>query len=98
MAIIISYDINAKHTEFKNRMKGMGYKDVIKGIENCDKIYFPNTTLYHSTKTASKVVDNARNLCEELNINLEDVLPQNGKVGMRDAVNLLIKKIEIERR
>ena len=33
METIITYDISGKHSEFKNEMNKLGYKDRIKGIK-----------------------------------------------------------------
>ncbi|XCF04804.1 hypothetical protein ABI125_08685 [Tamlana crocina] len=71
MAIIITYDINKKHTEFKTEMATLGYKDQIPGTVNCKIIYFPNTTLYHKTKSSSEARDDAQTISKKLNIDLE---------------------------
>lgn len=70
METIITYDISDKHTEFKNEMKELGYKDKIKGV-NCEWIYLPNTTLYHPTKRPEEARDDALRIRKILNINLE---------------------------
>jgi hypothetical protein len=70
MAIIISYDIPTKHQEFKNAMLQLGYKDQIPG-EVCKVIYFPNTTLYHGTKSTDEALKDAKNECEKLRVSLE---------------------------
>ncbi|MFA9187580.1 hypothetical protein [Flavobacterium magnesitis] len=71
MAIIITYDIPSKHKEFKEKMISKGYRDNIPGTTNCKIIYFPNTTLYHSSKTADTARDEAVLIARELGINLE---------------------------
>jgi hypothetical protein len=73
MAIIITYDIPTKHLEFKKAMFSLGYKDQIPGKE-CEIIYFPNTTLYHETKTAKEARNEAKRECEKLKVNLERCL------------------------
>ncbi|MCY1660106.1 hypothetical protein [Chryseobacterium sp. SL1] len=71
MESIITYDISDKHTEFKNEMKKLGYKDRIKGIKNCEWIYFPNTTLYHAIKSPHNANEDALEICRKLNVKLE---------------------------
>ncbi|WP_428231861.1 hypothetical protein [Flavobacterium sp.] len=71
MAIIITYDIPSKHQEFKDQMISKGYRDSIPGTTNCKIIYFPNTTLYHSNKTADTARDEAQVIARELGIPLE---------------------------
>lgn len=71
MAIIITYDIPSKHREFKEKMFELGYKDRIPGIKNCKTIYFPNTTLYHASKSAETAREEARTIVQVLDITLE---------------------------
>jgi len=71
MAIIITYDIPSKHREFKEKMFGLGYKDRIPGIKNCETIYFPNTTLYHASKSAQTAREEAKTIAQVLGISLE---------------------------
>lgn len=71
MASIVTYDIPIKHVEFKKEMFALGYKDQIPGINNCTVIYFPNTTLYHSTKSSVTIREDAGNVCKKLGIHLE---------------------------
>lgn len=70
MAIIITYDIPSEHVAFKKAMFALGYKDRIAGT-NCTTIYFPNTTLYHATKSAKSAKDDAEVTCTALKVNLE---------------------------
>lgn len=70
MAIIVTYDVPSKHKELKKALFALGYKDQIPGT-TCKIIYLPNTTLYHSSKTASDAVDDVKSECSELNIKLE---------------------------
>lgn len=70
METIITYDISGKQTEFKDKMKELGYKDKFKG-NKCDWICLPNTTLYHSTKNPKEARIDAQNLCKDLKIVLE---------------------------
>lgn len=69
MAVIITYDIPSKHREFKEKMFAKGYKDSIPNA-TCGTIYFPNTTLYHASKSASSAVEDAGSACRQLTISL----------------------------
>lgn len=69
MAIIITYDIPSKHREFKEKMFELGYVDSISNSD-CGKVYFPNTTLYHASKTAANARDEARAITRSLGIKL----------------------------
>ncbi|APA92626.1 MULTISPECIES: hypothetical protein [Myroides] len=71
MQVLITYDIPSKHQEFKQRMFELGYKDSIPGLINCEMIYFPNTTLYHSDKSAVEARDEAKLTAKALGIVLE---------------------------
>ena len=70
MAIIITYDIPSKHGEFKKKMFELEYKDSIQGTV-CKTIYFPNTTLYHASKSAETATKEAQAIAKELGISLE---------------------------
>lgn len=70
MAILITYDIPAKHWEFKNEMFALGYLDKIPGT-TCEIIYFPNTSLYHPKNSAQKAREDAMSICVKLRISLE---------------------------
>ena len=74
MAIIITYDVPSKHTELKNALKELGYKDEIPDTTGVCKngiIYCPNTTLYHKTKKPAQARDEVKAACKKLNIMLE---------------------------
>lgn len=71
METIITYDISAKHVEFKNEMKKLGYQDKIKTDGNCKLIYLPNTTLYHPTKSPINAREDAKSIKNSLRIQLE---------------------------
>jgi len=66
MAIIVTYDIPSKHREFKERMFELEYKDRIPGIKNCKTIHFPNTTLYHASKSAETAGNDAQAITRTL--------------------------------
>ena len=70
MATVLTYDIPSKHADFKKMMFQLGYKDQIAGTTS-SLIYFPNTTLYHSNKSAVIARDEAQNIAKKLAVNLE---------------------------
>ncbi|MGF7028259.1 hypothetical protein [Sphingobacterium multivorum] len=57
MNIIITYDIKRNHTEIKDELKRLGYKDTISGVSLNDRTpvdqKLPNTTLikYNASNT-----------------------------------------------
>lgn len=70
MAIIITYDIPDKHREFKEKMAILGYTSTFKDSTN-RIVYLPNTTLYHSTKTASEALGDVQTTAAALKQQLE---------------------------
>ena len=76
MAIIITYDIPEKHRELKNAMFQLGYSDSTKDDDN-RTIYLPNTTLYHSSKTALEAREDALAQCNKLGVDLERCISTN---------------------
>ncbi len=70
MASIITYDVSSGHTELKAALKKIGYKDEIPGVK-CKTIYFPNTTLFHSSKTPSTALEDMQGVSKNLGIELE---------------------------
>lgn len=70
MATIVTYDITAKHIEFKTNMFQLGYKDQIEGTK-CKVIYFPSTTLYHPIKNAETARDDAQNISKKIGVDLK---------------------------
>ncbi len=70
MASIVTYDIPSKHAELKQELFDLGYQVQIPGT-NCKVIYFPNTTVYHETKTPLEAREDLRSTCIKLKINLE---------------------------
>lgn len=69
MAIVITYDISSKHVAFKEAMFELGYTSKI--VHDGKWIYFPNTTLYHQTKTSLQSVNDAQRIAKQLSVNLE---------------------------
>lgn len=58
MAVLLTYDVDSKHVEVKNRLiANYGYAKTIQGYRQSDgkaaETDLPNTTVYHSSKTAS---------------------------------------------
>jgi hypothetical protein len=73
MPTLVTYDITSKHREVKETLKSdkYGYKDQIQGEKNCKIIYFPNTTLYHATKTPLQAREEVQAVCKALGVTLE---------------------------
>jgi hypothetical protein len=70
MAMIITYDIQSKHMEFKAAMFRLGYKAEI--LDGANKtVYLPNTTLYHSSKAPATAVNDIKTICTSLSVRLE---------------------------
>jgi hypothetical protein len=70
MASIVTYDVPEKHRDLKKALFALGYKDQIPGT-TCEIIYFPNTTVYHSSKTPTEARDEVQAICKKIQINLE---------------------------
>ncbi len=70
MAVIVTYDVPSKHTELKTALKQLGYVDQIPGV-TCKIIYFPNTTLFHKTKTSLQAREDVQSICTNLGVKLE---------------------------
>jgi hypothetical protein len=70
MPSIVTYDVPKKHVELKQALFAMGYKDKIKG-NKCSIIYFPNTTLYHDSKTPDQARKDVQQVCNNLSLELE---------------------------
>jgi len=70
MATIVAYDVPSKHDDLKKALFELEYKDRIPG-SSCKVIYFPNTTLYHSTKTAEQAREDVKSACKRLSISLD---------------------------
>jgi len=69
MSTIITYDIPSKHSEFKQEMFKLGYKDFISD-PTC-KINLPNTTLYHASNSAKQAREYASSVCNRLGVKLQ---------------------------
>lgn len=58
MPVVVTYDVARNHTQVKDALKKLGYVDSIAAVSTSDQttkgiIYFPNTTLYHTTKNST---------------------------------------------
>lgn len=74
MAIIVTYDLANKHRELKQSLFQKGYTETIKHTDSNGvfrTIYLPNTTLHHSSKTASEAVADVQNAAKLVGTELE---------------------------
>jgi hypothetical protein len=71
MASIITYDVPSEHSAIKTAMFNKGYQDQIPGTENCKIIYFPNTCLYHRSKTPEEARADLKAVCKEHSVTIE---------------------------
>lgn len=70
MTILITYDLEWKHTEFKLAMKELGYYDSF--TDGSNKIVpLPNTTLIHFNKDCSSAVADAKSVDRQLGSRLQ---------------------------
>lgn len=69
-AVLISYDVNAKHTDVKQAMKDKGYYDNWYYDHN-PTYYLPNTTLWHKSKTSDQAIADIKSVCAILLVTLE---------------------------
>lgn len=67
--VLITYDIESKHTEVKNSMKQLGFQDTVAG--QTGTVYLPNTTLWKANATPKEAIDNLRGLCDGLRVHLQ---------------------------
>ncbi|WP_438947057.1 hypothetical protein [Sediminibacterium sp.] len=74
MAIIATYDVPSKHVELKKALFAKGYTETIPHIDANrlpKKIYLPNTTVYHASKTSQQAKADIQASCSALNIKME---------------------------
>lgn len=69
MAILITYDVPAKHVELKKEMAKLGYTKTI--THDGSVINLPNTTLYHPSNTATQARTDIQQTTAALGIKLE---------------------------
>ncbi|RZK45075.1 MAG: hypothetical protein EOO61_01360 [Hymenobacter sp.] len=68
---LLTYDIDGQHTAYKKRLKAMDYSDQISGTGTTN---LPDTTMYHSNKTALQAKEDAKSLATSLKVKLERCL------------------------
>jgi hypothetical protein len=66
--VLLTYDIDSKHIAFKKELKKLGYTDQYVGKNHNN---LPNTTMYHSNRTAATARDEAKELAKRLSVELE---------------------------
>ena len=73
MGIVITYDVPSKHVDLKKSLFSKGYQDYIIHPDNGvnRKIFLPNTTVYHPSKTAAQGLADIQASCTALGIKLE---------------------------
>lgn len=76
MASIVTYDVPKEHVKLKKAMFELGYLEKISGT-SCSIIYFPNTTLYHQSKTPEQAVEDVKQVSKKLGIELERCVATN---------------------
>ncbi len=73
MTIIVTYDVPSQHVSLKKALFAIGYQDYFlfpfNGINR--KVFLPNTTVYHPSKSATQGRADVLNACKILNIELE---------------------------
>lgn len=68
--VLITYDIEAKHTEVRNTLiKDYGFEKVIIGNKGI-KCHLPNTTLLKGESNKLWVLNAIMKVCKDLNVNL----------------------------
>jgi len=74
--IVISYDIN--HTEVKEEMQQLGYSDYWKYGDG--PLYqMPNTTLWHKARSSDAAINDIKNVCYRLGVNLDKAVAVRAK-------------------
>jgi hypothetical protein len=76
MAVLLTYDVDSKHVEVKNRLiSNYGYAKTLRGARLNDnraaETDLPNTTVYHASKTASEATSDIINVTAALGVVLE---------------------------
>lgn len=69
--VLLTYDIDGQHIAYKKRLKSMGYSDQITGTGT---VNLPDTTLYHTNKSAVDAKEDAKTLAKTLKVKLERCL------------------------
>lgn len=69
--VLITYDIEKKHTEVRNSLiQDYGFEEVIVSDNNV-KCYLPNTTLYKKNTTKKSALSTLQDVCKTLGANLK---------------------------
>ncbi|GEN75168.1 hypothetical protein [Chryseobacterium hagamense] len=67
--LLISYDVDMKHSEVKNAMLTLNYYD---GFRQDGESYdLPNTTLCHQAKSSDQAMADIKKVCSDLKVTLE---------------------------
>lgn len=68
--VVVSYDVDQKHTTVKEEMLELGYYDNWNYGEG--PIYqMPNTTLWHKSKSSNAAIRDIENICYKLGVTLD---------------------------
>ncbi|PJJ64052.1 hypothetical protein [Chryseobacterium geocarposphaerae] len=67
--VLISYDVNTKHSEVKNALLALNYSDYF--ILDGKRYDLPNTTLFHREKSSDQAMADLRRVCSNLYVTLE---------------------------
>lgn len=67
--VLISYDVNSKHSEVKNALLALNYYDSF--TQNGRNHNLPNTTLWHKEKSSDQAIADVRRVCSNLYVTLE---------------------------
>ena len=69
-AVVVSYDVDKKHTSVKDEMMELGYYDNWKYGEGPTN-QMPNTTLWHKSKSSDAAIRDINNVCYKLGVTLD---------------------------
>lgn len=70
-SVLLSYDVKSKHTEVKQKLEELGYLDHF-NFKNETKVYhLPNTTLWHYKKSSDQALNDLKQICNNLYIDLD---------------------------
>lgn len=62
MQVIVSYDVKRDHTEIKDELRSLGYRDTTAGVfvgtQTPTKLQLPNTTLIKDSASGTDVIYN----------------------------------------
>jgi len=69
MPAVLTYDVSAKHHEFKSTLEKLGYRD--HWDDHGFIYYFPNTTLCHRSKSDKQAIRDAQSVADSLCVSLQ---------------------------